>query len=544
MRGALERPGRRRPAAVAVAGMTRRDLLRGLGALGAGCVAGGRRGPAGPERAAVTIALWTNGAGGLRDVQLGLPLPPGFLDAAERVRVLDARGRELEVHAAALEPWRAGAAAGAAGSIRSVRIQLRCALAGVGPELLSVRFDGRGRGRGPLFAVEDTLVAREGGVEPAVLALLPPAWMCASGVAGPQVAVGGAGPLASYDRLVERSFPGSLAFARSETAAHWLFDRTSTWYKQYVRTGQRRYLRAAHAAAHFVRAHTRAEGPDAGIFTLKGVDGKYIYPQAMHLHYLLTGDARFRETAVQMARFHRDRWDPWYRPEQYAPVSPEVDPEKDRRFWTPRHEAYGLLGVVHGWELTGDASFARRAREYGDALAAHQARPPDGRPPDGSWRQDWALYDPSESRLPGATSAWMTAILGAALFAYWLAFDDARVPGMIVGVCDFLDRRAFRPDGRVYYVVDCLGAESVIDSPGTGPGDPGTERHALELAYLFAMGIFFSARGAEGAALRARFRRRFDALYAQAQALDLNRPPRAYNWAFHASSQLLYFLLR
>ncbi|HEX4417532.1 MAG TPA: hypothetical protein VH165_06515 [Kofleriaceae bacterium] len=218
----------------------------------------------------------------------------------------------------------------------------------------------------------------------------------------------------------------------------------------------------------------------------------------------------------------------------------------DRKFWTPRNQAYGLLGVVHGWELTGDPSYARRARDYGDALAAHQAQPPDGQPPDGSWRQDWAVYDPSESRLPGATSAWMTAILGAALFHYWFVFRDDRVPMMITAVCDFLDRKAFRDDGRPYYVVDCFGNDSVLEAPGVdsaGPGstEPGTERHSLELAYLFAMGVYFCATDA---ALRARLRRRFDALYARALTLDLNRPPRAYNWAFHASSQLLYFMLR
>ena len=133
------------------------------------------------------------------------------------------------------------------------------------------------------------------------------------------------------------------------------------------------------------------------------------------------------------------------------------------------------------------------------------------------------------------------AILGAALFHHWLMLGDDRVPQMIARACDFLDRKAFRPDGRPYYFVDCFGAEPVLDAPGVDPADPGPERHALELAYLFAMGVYFSARDP---ALRARLRRRAGALYAQALALDLNRPPRAYNWAFHASSQLIYFLLR
>jgi len=54
---------------------------------------------------------------------------------------------------------------------------------------------------------------------------------------------------------------------------------------------------AAYHAAHFVRLHTRMDGPDAGIFTLKGPDLKYVYPRAMHQHYLLTGDERALVTA-------------------------------------------------------------------------------------------------------------------------------------------------------------------------------------------------------------------------------------------------------
>jgi hypothetical protein len=151
------------------------------------------------------------------------------------VRVIDALGHEIEAHTAALEHWQTGEPAGA---VRSVLIQLRGDFARARAQTIRVRFDGRGRSRAPLFATEDTLIARDGAVEPRVLALLPPTWMCASWLAGPQVAASEAGVYATYDRLVERNFPGSLAFARSTTAAHWLFDRTSTWYKQYIRTGQ------------------------------------------------------------------------------------------------------------------------------------------------------------------------------------------------------------------------------------------------------------------------------------------------------------------
>ena len=85
----------------------------------------------------------------------------------------------------------------------------------------------------------------------------------------------------------------------------------------------------------------------------------------------------------------------------------------------------------------------------------------------------------------------MTAILLDALFSYWRLSGDARVPEMVVRWCDFLNRRGLVPDGsRAYYVIDCFGSEAASE------------------------------------ALR----------------LDLNRPPRCFNWALQSSSQMVYFL--
>ena len=81
----------------------------------------------------------------------------------------------------------------------------------------------------------------------------------------------------------------------------------------YVRTGEQKFLEAAYQAAHFVRTHSRMEGPDAGAFIPKGsADLKYVYPRAQHIHYLLTGDERARDAGKIMAKLILDRWDPVY----------------------------------------------------------------------------------------------------------------------------------------------------------------------------------------------------------------------------------------
>src|SRR5678809_1211661 len=157
----------------------------------------------------------------------------------------------------------------------------------------------------------------------------------------------------SYDRFVEKNFPGSLRYLDSQVYSEWLFDRTACYYKMYVRTGDGKYLDAAYHCANFVREHTRLDGPDAGIFTLKGPDLKYVYPRAMHLHYLLTGDERALACGKLMAEYCFNHQDPVYRPDLIKPVPLGVDPERGRSFWTLRH-----LSLIHISEPTRQAEIS------------------------------------------------------------------------------------------------------------------------------------------------------------------------------------------
>ncbi|WP_394831129.1 hypothetical protein LVJ94_31920 [Pendulispora rubella] len=507
--------------------LSRRALLAAGGAVAVGAFGGCRRRE--PTSIPVDLSLRADGRG-VEVVNFGLPLPPEWLYDAADIRVVDRSGAELPSALGVIETFALG------GSIRAVQVQTEVDFSAATSTTLFVEVGKRQGLTRPMVPIEETLLDPDGLQGPRVLAVLPADWLCDSLVAGPQVPAHRSGDYAAYDAAVERNFPGSLRYVNSPTFSHWLFDRTSTWYKQYTRTGAAKFLDAAYRAGNFVRVNTELEGPDAGTFKLKGRDLKYVYPQAMHLHFLLSGDTRARAAADKMAHFCLTTWDPRYRPELYTQPPPDADPEKDRLFWTTRNEAYSLLGIVHGWEMTGDVTYLRAIDRHIDALAAHQAAPPDGRPADGSWRQNWALYDPSETLLPGATSPWMTALLLAALGQAFRVTFDPRIPEMIVRWCDFLDRKGFVSDAVPYYIVDCFGSESIPALPGDPPDS--TAMHDMELAHSMAMGIFFTRDRAQ----RARFRKRFDALFARGVQLDLNGPPRAYNWAFHASSELIPLL--
>src|SRR5689334_10192802 len=472
---------------------------------------------------------------GNETVSFGLPLPVGFLHDVQKVRVVDEHGVELPAAIRSLEPWRVG---GREGSVRSLLIHFKADFSKQKTQRVRVSFDARQRAaRADFIPVAQTLIDEQGLKGPRVAAVLPADWLCASGIVGPQVPASESGVYSSYDRFVEKNFPGSLHYLDSQVYHEWLFDRTTCYYKMYVRTGDSKYLDAAYHAANFVREHTKMDGPDAGIFILKGPDLKYVYPRAMHIHYLLTGDERALACGKLMAEYCFSHQDPVYRPDLLKPVQLGVDPEHGRNFWTLRHQGYGLLGILHGWEMTGEVKYWTRARECVDAYYKHQQQPPDGRPPDGSLRQDWELYDPNEATFHGATSAWMMALLLDPLFHYWTLTNDTRIAEMVVKWCDFLDRQGILPDGsKAYYVINCFAA----GDPKASPGElgPDMEMHNTEMAYMFALGLFFT----KDAKRKTIYTRRFKRFLDLAAGIDLNHPARAFNWAFQFTSQLVYFM--
>src|SRR3569832_279893 len=252
------------------------------------------------ESLAVTLEARADNPGA-EVVSFGLPLPFGFLHDAQKVRIVDERGMEVAAAVRSLEPWRTG---GREGSIRSLLIQFKLDFSRRKTQQVRVRFNSRrSRSEAKFVPVSQTLIDEIGLKGPRVAAVLPGDWLCASGVVGPQVPTTESGEFSSYDRFVEKNFPGSLAYLDSKVYSEWLFDRTTCYYKMYVRTGERKYLDAAYHAANFMREHTKLDGPDAGIFTLKGPDLKFVYPRAMHIHYLLTGDERALEAGKVMARY-------------------------------------------------------------------------------------------------------------------------------------------------------------------------------------------------------------------------------------------------
>jgi hypothetical protein len=505
--------------------LTRRSFL--IGGCGAGLLAEMARTQSAVRRVDVRIVPNARRLG-VETVNIGLPLPPGLVSNPLQISVDDADDQEIDAAVRPLEVWRSGTQ-----SLRAVQVQCDVDLSKGVERRIRVRIgDQRRRDRPSFVPVEATLVQADGLRGPRVLPVLPADWLCESRLAGPQTPASRSSRYSLYDRVVEASFARSLDYVASTDATHWLFDRTSSWYKAYIRTGDTKYLLAGYRAAHFVRSQTVADGPKAGTFRLRGQDLKYVYPRAMHLHYLLTGDPRALETGKLMAKYCLDHWDPRYRPGQ--PSGPNDD-SGEHGHWTPRHQGIAMSGVLHGWEMTGDRVYWDKSREYVAACDELQNHPPDGRAPDGSWRINWAAYDPLEAKFEAGASAWMSAMLCDSLFHHWTVDKDVRIPTMIEAWCDFLDTHGLVPDGsKAYYVIDCFA------KPGEAGGivDDDMDQHNAELCHTFALGSFFTT----AAAKKARFGSRIDRLLQEWSKTDLNSPPRAYNWSLQASGQMIYLL--
>jgi hypothetical protein len=107
---------------------------------------------------------------------------------------------------------------------------------------------------------------------------------------------------------------------------------------------------------------------------------------------------------------------------------------------------------------------------------------------------------------------------------------------MVVKWCEFLDRQGIVPNGsKAYYVINCFAA----GDPKASPGEigPDMEMHNTEMAYMFALGLFFTNDGRRKEIYQKRLKRFLEL----AVQLDMNHPARAFNWAFQFTSQLVYF---
>ncbi len=493
---------------------------------GTGGTAGGTGGTAGGAQLPSTVALTltpASGVTGTQRVNFGLPVPDGVA-AATPVAVRIA-GSVVATYARVLATYPSGNA-------RSFQVQFdapagtttaEVALGITAPALPATAVDA---------LLQDEALATNTVRTPRVWVTLPAAWLVASAVAGHLVTSASltAAPLDAWKTKCNYTTYGTAAFAAGVgTAGSWLYDRGTALYRGYASTGALGPLQAAWRETDLYRQRLLASST-----VPPSSDLKYVYTQNLALHYLLSGDDRFREAAETLAN--------------RSPVSGYTG-AISTGFWTERHAGFGLLANVWAARVSDDqaATFRARANTIVTNLIAIQdaalnlASAPANKMLGATHRcfahtpvaHDASEYVNLDSATPATLvcSPWMSAIAADGLEAYADDADATRRSAALNAIVR-LGRRLVSADdrapatGRPHYLLGLDGANAPDDF----------DEHWGEVAYVGAMAWHYSGRS--DAALRADVQHYVDGFSTDGDIGQL----RSFNWQCRSGLATPYYL--
>jgi len=483
-------------------------------------------------------------------VSIGIPFPPSMLRDAHEVRILDATGNEVPSHVQTTLLWYARDR-----SIRAVRAQFEAQLTkGEGTYYFAV---GKPRTRdlaGWPYAKELVPDAHGVRVAPA-LGTLTPQWLCASLIAGPQMP---APKGEAYAKYVSAQFEWAKKLPADDHTA-WLFDRPTTLFKAYVRTGRFDYLQAAEQSYHFYMKYIKRDGLPFSPFCGGGwtygkepCDVKYVYIEPILLALALTGDDSEHDAELvdKMATL-------WQHNGWSGEPGPYTDP--GQRF-TERLAGLGLLAEISAYELTGETRYLAHAKERVGWLYEHQRNNPDKLGDDGSWRNSWNLHEDDswhpEHDVRG-TSPWMSENIIDGLWHTWLVTGDARIPEMITAFGRYMERYGWinvdtivqghewrnpcsGPNGQIAWYWSSAHAPraklaDIEDSDGWY-----SDAHNVELTMPVAAAYYFERDPAQSEALR----RRVEALASSYsnECAQISETVRRFNWNNRGAGVAMWFM--
>ncbi len=451
------------------------------------------------------------GQSGTQVVNFAVPLPRG-MTSAPAVRVAHG-GNDLD-------SYRRGLGAYDDGSLRAIQIQVQLEISG--PTSLELAIGATGGGDRAAVDVATTLVAADGTQGPKVWVLLPPAWMAGSGAFGrivPQAEIAGTpldawGGVCDYDRWDTDAF-----IAQQASRDVWLFDRATAMYRGYAITGDAAPLASAYREAAIYRAGVTGRGSATRISIPTAADDlKYHYTQGMALHWLLTGDDRFRDAAEDVAVRTHDLWtDPGY--------------AGGADFWTERHAGFALH--AYEWAAMVSDDQAATFRGWADAAVATYLDM------QATWPSSWTDRDArcfahsadahGEGYGYNGCSPWMSAILADALEVHATRVGGTRageIRAALVRLGRIVARDGRDGDGKPYYWLG-LGRAGEVDE---------YEEHWGESAYLVAMAWHHGGRS--DAALRTAADELVTGLRTRGEAGQL----RSFNWQCRSAVQAPAYL--
>ena len=455
------------------------------------------------------------GVSGAQRVNFAVPLPPGLLSDPSQIRVaLAPAGAELAAARRALASWPDG-------SLRSVQLQVDVDVSTTSTLDVAV---GTAAAAGALTRVDvvDTLMIADGSTGPRVWVLLPAEWLAVSRVAGtviPQAAIpAGLNAWAAICDYARWNTDAFLPTSGTDRAV-WLYDRPTAMYLGHAITGALSPLQSAYREAAIYRAGITGTGSATRIGVPNGAtDLKYHYTQGMAIHYLMTGDDRFREAAENVAVRTHDLWpDPGY--------------AGGADFWTERNAGFALLAYEWAIAVSDDraATFVPWADQAVTAYLAIQAVDANAWEPDARCFAHSADAHGEPYGYVGC-SPWMSAILADGLDAYARRVGGAPAANArdgLVRLGRMIARHGRDTAGRPFY---WMGA-----GVNAAELDP-YEEHWGESAYVVALAWHWGGR--TDAALRTAATSLVDGLATLGVAGQL----RSFNWQCRSAPMAPYYL--
>ena len=376
-------------------------------------------------------------------ISFGIPFPKGFLSNIDAFRILDETGKEMQIFAKALLPWRDLGSLTDLPSIRSVLVQMDVFFSSdsagkLNPLNFSLEW---GQSRS-LPMLSETNVRKDWVLvddhkypasyliyEPKAYAIFTPEWY------GENVIKTRVLPLFSHQEFSAHDHAfilfGDTAINHVDprvldenlqpylnSYANWLFDRASTLYQLAFRSGEFRFLREAHRAAQFYASHIN----DEGYFSLKpSNDLKYSYGESILTNYLLIGDEQYMPKVQNMI----SAWDSF-----------ETFYTLQSTFWTERHAATQLMGYVTAYELFGDPAIGQKAKNVFSDLRRMQLFPDEGMPLTGGLMHLSLAHGEGGNNF--ITSPWMSTLLLDAVERYYIHSSDSEVAAFVIIMANFL----------------------------------------------------------------------------------------------------------
>jgi len=441
-------------------------------------------------------------------VSFGIPFPKGYLTDINNFRIVDESGDEVSLAVKKILPWRDASADSTTESIRSVVVQLELTFSSnefglLLPRNLALEW-GHSRSlsdidlvspRSTWVLVDDDNYSKDLQIfEPRAYAIFSPQWYGDSVIKTRLLPFNSHPDFSAFDTAFKLFGDSAINYVDprvldeqlqplTTSYAAWLFDRAMTLYQLAFRSGEFKYLRAAHKATQFYLQHIN----DAGYFSLKpSNDMKYSYGESLVANYILQGDDRIPDVINKMI----PAWDSF-----------NVEYTLNSNFWTERQAAFKLFGYITAYEILGTKELFDKTKNVFSILRKMQISPAEGVPTTG------ALMHTAESHSEGGSqfiaSPWMSAMLISAVERYSIHFDDNDVGDFVLKMANF-----FQQDGvslyewkgysgkDSYYIPHYLAGSDLTDREHGGIGAPDLE-HTVDVNKIFSIAYFFSCAQGE-----------------------------------------------